>query len=186
MALPWRWLRGLLCLGRPCSSWEAQNKAGMPDPGFCRHRTVVPEKGFEPPRPCEQVILSHPCLPFHHSGPASPIICHANSVCQRIPSHMVPCAIICFLVYTGQTYHFSRQANCFFVRSVSLTENMKESGSETLKINNRSVYRPGKTSVWDRLATEPYGFGATLSPDCHADTGTPLLYRRHHERRVSR
>lgn len=29
---------------------------------------MVPEKGFEPPHGCPQVILSHPCLPFHHSG----------------------------------------------------------------------------------------------------------------------
>ena len=29
---------------------------------------LVPEAGFEPARPCEQSILSAPCLPFHHSG----------------------------------------------------------------------------------------------------------------------
>ena len=33
---------------------------------------VVPEVGFEPTRPCEQRILSPPCLPFHHSG-AGPV-----------------------------------------------------------------------------------------------------------------
>jgi hypothetical protein len=31
-------------------------------------RAGVPEAGFEPARPCEQWILSPPCLPFHHSG----------------------------------------------------------------------------------------------------------------------
>src|SRR5437879_11535204 len=36
--------------------------------GTSNKKLIVPEKGFEPPRPCEQVILSHPCLPFHHSG----------------------------------------------------------------------------------------------------------------------
>ncbi len=34
----------------------------------------MPEKGFEPPRGCPQVILSHPCLPFHHSGVTIQII----------------------------------------------------------------------------------------------------------------
>src|SRR5437879_11010001 len=38
--------------------------------GTSNKKLIVPEKGFEPPRPCEQVILSHPCLPFHHSGSA--------------------------------------------------------------------------------------------------------------------
>ena len=28
----------------------------------------VPGAGFEPARPCEQWILSPPCLPFHHPG----------------------------------------------------------------------------------------------------------------------
>ena len=28
----------------------------------------VPREGLEPSRPCEQQILSLPCLPFHHQG----------------------------------------------------------------------------------------------------------------------
>ena len=28
----------------------------------------MPGAGFEPARPCEQWILSPPCLPFHHPG----------------------------------------------------------------------------------------------------------------------
>jgi hypothetical protein len=28
----------------------------------------MPEAGVEPARPCEQLILSQSCLPFHHSG----------------------------------------------------------------------------------------------------------------------
>lgn len=30
--------------------------------------TSVPREGLEPSRPCEQQILSLPCLPFHHQG----------------------------------------------------------------------------------------------------------------------
>ena len=29
---------------------------------------LVPREGLEPSRPCEQQILSLPCLPFHHQG----------------------------------------------------------------------------------------------------------------------
>ena len=31
-------------------------------------RRFVPREGLEPSRPCEQQILSLPCLPFHHQG----------------------------------------------------------------------------------------------------------------------
>ena len=31
----------------------------------------MPGAGFEPARPCEQWILSPPCLPFHHPGGTS-------------------------------------------------------------------------------------------------------------------
>jgi hypothetical protein len=29
---------------------------------------MVPEAGFEPARPFGQMLLRHPCMPFHHSG----------------------------------------------------------------------------------------------------------------------
>ena len=32
---------------------------------------LVPERGLEPPRPCEHMVLNHACLPFHHSGMCS-------------------------------------------------------------------------------------------------------------------
>lgn len=43
--------------------------------GFCfsfilnyLQNPIVPREGLEPSRPCEQQILSLPCLPFHHQG----------------------------------------------------------------------------------------------------------------------
>ncbi len=43
--------------------------------GFCfsfilnyLQNPFVPREGLEPSRPCEQQILSLPCLPFHHQG----------------------------------------------------------------------------------------------------------------------
>lgn len=34
----------------------------------CLQNPFVPREGLEPSRPCEQQILSLPCLPFHHQG----------------------------------------------------------------------------------------------------------------------
>lgn len=35
---------------------------------FSNKLSSVPREGLEPSRPCEQQILSLPCLPFHHQG----------------------------------------------------------------------------------------------------------------------
>jgi hypothetical protein len=53
---------------------------------------LVPKKGFEPPRSCEQQVLSLPCLPFHHSGAAKPLVLgfHILSLVKRNQSILTP------------------------------------------------------------------------------------------------
>ena len=43
-----------------CNLWQKERRS-------CDRR-FVPREGLEPSRPCEQQILSLPCLPFHHQG----------------------------------------------------------------------------------------------------------------------
>ncbi len=58
---------------RPCINSPDHGRAlngDAPDYRFRRSAlfVVVPRAGLEPARPCEQSILSAPCLPFHHPG----------------------------------------------------------------------------------------------------------------------
>ncbi len=45
------------------SGWEKEN-ARLADSKPGTKYTMVPEKGLEPPRPCEHMVLNHACLPI--------------------------------------------------------------------------------------------------------------------------
>ena len=73
----WRSIRWMLRLGlsreaaRECSKTTASNTSKSRT-GIKKALEIpvlfVPREGLEPSRPCEQQILSLPCLPFHHQG----------------------------------------------------------------------------------------------------------------------
>jgi hypothetical protein len=64
-----------MALAAACRGAMKNARSGEPGPGALM--AMVPEKGLEPPRPCEHMVLNHACLPI------PPLRRHAsiNEVC---------------------------------------------------------------------------------------------------------